>query len=192
MLKRLLLSVSVVTLSLIAYQSKAQAAIQFPESCRMGECSVGTLDSKEALRSNEFGTLYLINTSGSSYPQTTYPESAARDYELFVNYYGTDYVTGSSQSYVFCSTSIPSVLFEADGEYVMKRLALFEPPSNADRDSHEIYLATCHNLAGPDYFSFEVQTLLIREGYTTRYVSQDEQVNVPNILEMMELYPDSY
>ena len=192
MIKRLLLSASAIALSLIAYPSKAQAAIQFPESCRMGSCSLSTLDSKEALRSNEFGTLYLINTSGSLYPQTTYSETAGRDYELFVNYYGTDYVASSSQSYVFCSTTIPSVLFEADGEYVMKRLALFESPSSADRSDHQTYLATCHNLAGPDYFSFEVQTLLIREGYTTRYVSRNEQMNVPNILEIMELYPDSY
>lgn len=192
MLKRLLLSVSAIALSLTVLQSSAKAAIEFPESCRMGSCSQSRLDSKEALRSNELGTLYLISTSGSSYPQTSYSNSAARDYERFVNYYGSDYVTSSSQSYVFCSESIPSVLFESEGEYIMKRLALFESPSNATRGNHQTYLATCHNLAGPDYFSFAVQTLLIREGYTTRYVNRDEQLSVPNILEIMEMYPDSY
>jgi len=57
---------------------------------------------------------------------------------------------------------------------------------------HQTYLATCHNLAGPDYFSFAVETLLIREGYTTQFIAATEQLNVPNVLEMMELYPESY
>ncbi|KPQ32813.1 MAG: hypothetical protein HLUCCA11_20460 [Phormidesmis priestleyi Ana] len=191
MLKRVLLSVSAIALSFAAVQSSAKAAIEFPEGCRMGTCYTTTLESKEALRSNELGTLYLINMTTNLYPDNRI-EHRTEDRQRFVNYHGTDSVTQESQQYVFCSKVIPSVLFESDGKYIMKRLALFESPSNANRGDHQTYLATCHNLAGPDYFSFAVETLLIREGYTTQFIAATEQLNVPNVLEMMELYPESY
>lgn len=170
----------------------AKASIQFPESCRMGTCYKSTLESKEALRSNTFGTLYLVNETLNIYPQTFDDELAAQDYQRFVNFYGRDQVTEQRQEYVFCSPEIPSVLFESEGRYIMNRLALFQSPSSAVRSSHQTYLATCHNLAGPDYFSASVQNLLIREGYTTQYVGNGEQFSVPNILEIMELYPERY
>jgi hypothetical protein len=91
----------------------------------MGSCWQTTLDSKEALRSNEFGTLYVINETTNMYPHDSGSESAVRDYRNFVNYYGTDYITEQGQSYVFCSTSIPSVLYEVEGRYAVRRLALF-------------------------------------------------------------------
>lgn len=158
----------------------------------MSACWTTTLSSKEALRSNEYGTLYVVEETTDIYPQTWEEDLVAEDYKKFVNYYGTDYVTNEGQSYVFCSNRIPSTLFESEGEYTMKRLALFQSPSSADRDSYIKYLATCHNLAGPDYFSLSVQNLLIREGYTTSYVSHTNQSRVPNVLEVMKLYPDSY
>ena len=192
MLKRLLLSASAIALSFAAYQPSAKATIQFPEGCHTGTCYTTTLDSKEALRSNEYGTLYVVNETTNLYPDNRLPEMAAQDYQRFVNYHGSDYVTEQRQEYVFCSTTIPAVLFKIEGRYSMNRLALFQSPSNATRYSHQTYLATCHNLAGPDYFTPSVQNLLIREGYTTRYVDQDENFDVPNILEIMELYPDSY
>lgn len=191
MLKRFLLSASAIALSLIAVQLSAKAAIEFPESCRMGTCYTTTLESKEALRSNELGTLHLINMTTNLYPDNRI-EHRTEDRQRFVNYHGTDSVTQESQQYVFCSKAIPSVLFESEGRYILNRLALFESPSNAQRDAHQTYLAACHNLAGPDYFAPSVQTLLIREGYTTQFIPQNEQINVPNILEMMELYPESY
>ena len=192
MLKRLLLSTSVTALFLTIFQTSAKATIQFPESCRMEACWITTLNSKEALRSNEYGTLYAVEETTNIYPRTSDLELAAQDYQRFVDYHGTDYVIQERQEYVFCSTKIPSVLFESEGMYTMKRLAVFTSPSNADRYAHQIYLATCHNLAGPDYFSLSVQNLLLREGYTTDYVNQIELLSVPNILEAMKLYPNSY
>ena len=193
MIRRILLSASVIALSLITCQTSAKASIEFPESCRMGSCRQATLESKEALRSNALGTLYLINQTIESYPQDNYnSELAEQDYQRFVNYYGTDFVVEQDQQYVFCSKSVPSVLFESEDRYYVWRLALFDSPSTASRSAHQTYLATCHNLAGPDYFSLSVQTMLIREGYTTRYVKQDNQFNVANPLEIMELYPESY
>lgn len=170
----------------------AKATIQLPESCRMGSCYQSTLESKEALRSNEFGTLYLVNVTTNGRPQTFEEELAAQDRRRFIDFHGSDRTVDRNQQYVFCSPSIPSTLFESEGEYVLNRLALFESPSNAVRFSHQLYLATCHNLAGPDYFSAAVQTRLIREGYTTGDMTFTEQNRVSNILEMMELYPDTY
>lgn len=189
---RLLLSASAIALSLIALQSSAKAAIKFPESCRMGSCHTTTLDSKEALRSNEYGTLYVVNETTNQYPDDSFSERAAQDYQMFVNYHGSDYITEQSQKYVFCSTQIPTVLSEYEGRYIANRLAVFTTPSGFSWSSHIMYLATCHNLAGPDYFAPSVQTLLIREGYTTQYIERDDQFDVPNILEVMELYPEKY
>lgn len=187
--RNLLLALGLSIAGSLSISLPSNAAIQFPESCRMGSCWQTTLDSKEALRSNELGTLYVINETTNMYPHDSGGESAARDYRNFVNYYGADYVSNQRQEYVFCSIAIPSVLFESDGTKIANRLALFESPSSAMRPSHQTYLATCHNLAGPDYFSPSVQTLLIREGYSTQYVEEDDQFNVPNILEIMKLDP---
>lgn len=167
----------------------AEAVIQLPESCRMGSCSRTTIESKEALRSNSFGTLYLVDTSGIQYPapNDTDAELAAQDYERFVNFYGTDLVSGTSQTYVFCSKELPSVMFEAEGSYRVNRLAMFESPFGYNRNSYQEYLATCHNLAGPDYFSLDVSSLLLREGYTDRYVSQSRQFTTGNPLDVMRL-----
>lgn len=167
----------------------AEAVIQLPESCRMGSCLRTTVESKEALRSNSFGTLYLVNTSGIQYPapNDADPGLAAQDYERFVNFYGTDLVSDTSQTYVFCSKELPSVMFESEGSYRVDRLAIFESSFGSNRSSYQQYLATCHNLVGPDYFSLDVYSLLLREGYTDRYVSQSKQFATGNPLDVMRL-----
>ena len=156
----------------------------------MGSCWTTTIDSKEALRASNLGTLYLVNQTTNSYPPNPAdPYYQDQDYERFVNFHGTNYVSNTSQSYVFCSKYIPSILFESEDSYIVHRLAIFESPFGYNRESYQTYLATCHNLAGPDYFSLNVYALLLREGYRTDYVTQSEQFSVTSPLEAMQLNP---
>ena len=190
---KLRLTLCLIVWSFLATAHRAQAAIQLPESCRMGSCWSTTIDSKEALRTNNLGTLYLVNKSTNSYPDNSAdPEIAAQDYERFVDFYGTDFVSDTSQSYVFCSKFIPSVLYESDSGYRVDRLAIFESPFGYNRESYQTYLATCHNLAGPDYFSLDIYALLLREGYTTDYVVQSNQFSVSSPVDVMQLNPEIF
>lgn len=185
-----LLTLGLAAGSFLLTTHKAQAAIKMPERCRMGGCWTTTIDSKEALRTNDLGTLYLVNTSTEQYPaESADLDLAAQDYKRFVNFYGTDFVSETGQSYVFCSKYVPSVLFESDESYVVDRLAIFESPFGYNRGVYQTYLATCHNLAGPDYFSLDVYALLLRDGYTTDYLTQSEQFSVSSPIDMMQLYP---
>jgi hypothetical protein len=157
----------------------------------MGTCWTTTIDHKEALRTSSLGTLYLVNQSTDTYPDDSGPpEVAAQEYRSFVDFYGTDFVSETSQSYVFCSRYIPSVLFEADDEHIVHRLAIFESPFGYNRGSYQTYLATCHNLVGPDYFSLNVYALLLKEGYITDYVAQSEQFSVSSPVDVMRLNLD--
>ena len=157
----------------------------------MGECSTETLESKELLRSNELGDLYIANFSITRYPAE---DSAEYFRKQFVNYYGSELVEDSSQSYIFCSSSMPSTLFVTNGrEYILNRLVLTgNRPATSMWHSHVNYLATCHNIAGPDYFSNDVANVLIREGYSFGMLGRsiDEQMRVSNILEIMN--PNAY
>ncbi len=183
---RQFLSAASALTALLIWSLPATARIELPESCHMGECSVGTLESKELLRSNELGDLYLANFSGVSYPAKDADDSFR---QRFVDYYGSERVEGSSQSYIFCSSSMPSTLFVTDErEYILNRLVLTgNPPANYIRNSHIEYLATCHNIAGPDFFSADVANMLIRGGYNFGQsgFTTDEQMRVSNILEIM-------
>ena len=84
---------------------------------------------------------------------------------------------------------MPSTLFVTDDkEYILNRLVLTgNSPSSAMWHSHVHYLAACHNIAGPDYFSTNVANLLIREGYNfgENFSGNDVQMRVGNILEIM-------
>lgn len=188
---RSLLTLGFVLGSVLFTTQKAYAAIQMPESCRMGGCWRTTINSKEAIRTNNLGTLYLVNKSTNQYPapNTSNPTLAAQDYERFVSFYGSDFVSSTSQSYVFCSKYTPSILFESEGSYIVHRLAIFESPFGYNRGSYQTYLATCHNLAGPDYFSLDVYALLLKEGYMTNYVPQSEQLSVLSPIDVMQLNP---
>ena len=134
--------------------------------------------------------LFLIKSSGQ-YPASndSDPVLAARDYEHFVSFHGSDFVNSTSESYVFCSKYIPFVLFESEGSYIVHRLAIFESPFGYNRGSYQTYLATCHNLAGPDYFSLNVYALLLKESYMTNYVSQSEQLSVSSPIDAMQINP---
>lgn len=175
--------------------SSVEAVIRLPESCRMGGCSRSTIESKEALRSNNLGTLYSVTSTIEQYPpdpQSSYYSSedqylADQDYERFVDFYGTDYISNTGQFYVFCSKAIPSVLFESEDTYYVNRLAIFESPYGYNRHAYQEYLATCHNLAGPDYFSLNVYSLLLEEGYTDEYIAQSNQFTTDNPLDVMRL-----
>ena len=186
---RLLLTLGLAVGSFLLSARSVQASIQMPERCRMSGCWRTTIDSKEALRTNELGTLYLVNQSTDQYPNSSDPKLAAQDYERFVDFHGSDFVSSTSQSYVFCSRYIPSVLFESDDSYRVDRLAIFESPFGYNYGSYQTYLATCHNLAGPDYFSLDVYTLLLKEGYTTDYVLESDQLSVSSPIEVMQLNP---
>lgn len=152
----------------------------------MGECSVQTLESKELLRSNALGELYLATFSTIQYPA---PDAGDTFRQMFVEYHGSELVESRSESYIFCSKSIPSVLFVTDDrEHILNRLVLTgNPPANYIWHSHVNYLATCHNIAGPDYFSTDVANMLIREGYSFGNSARttDDQMRVSNILEIM-------
>lgn len=172
--------------TLLTWVWPAIASIELPEWCHMGECSVQTLESKELLRSNALGNLYLATFSTVQYPA---PDSADSFRQMFVDYHGSELVEGISESYIFCSKSIPSVLFVTDDkEYILNRLVLTgNRPASYMWHSHVNYLATCHNIAGPDYFSVNVANILIREGYSfgSPGRSTDDQMQVSNILEIM-------
>ena len=176
--------------TLLACVSPATASIELPEWCHMGECSIQTLESKELLRSSGLGDLYLSTFSTVQYPA---PDSAASFRQRFVDYHGSELVEDSSESYIFCSKSMPSVLFVTDDkEHILNRLVLTgNRPASYMWHSHVNYLATCHNIAGPDYFSTDVANMLIQEGYSfgSSVRSVDEQMRVANILEIMN--PDA-
>ncbi len=192
-IKRPFLTLGLAVGSFLFTVPKVQATIRLPESCRMGSCWTTTLDSKEALRTNNLGTLYLVTKTTNVYPpDPAGPNYQAQDYESFVNFHGTDYLSDTSQSYVFCSQYIPSVLFESEDSYRVDRLAIFEAPFGYNRGAYQSYLATCHNLAGPDYFSLDVYVLLLKQGYTTDYVTRSEQFSVVSPLEMMQLNPEEF
>ena len=160
----------------------AVASIELPEWCHTGVCSIETLESKELLRSNSLGNLYLATFSRVEYPVESFRQT-------FVNHHGSERVEESSQSYIFCSSLMPSTLFVTDDkEYILNRLVLTgNSPSSAMWHSHVHYLAACHNIAGPDYFSTNVANLLIREGYNfgENFSGNDVQMRVGNILEIM-------
>ena len=187
------LSISILAFGFMLVPTVAAASIQLPESCRMGSCSRATVESKEALRTNNLGTLYSVTKIVEQYPpnpQSSYysqdmPELAQQDYKRFINYHGSDFVSETSQDYVFCSKELPSVMFDSDDGYRVNRLAIFESPFGYNRWAYQQYLATCHNLAGPDYFSLNVYSLLLREGYTDRYISQSNQFVIFDILDVM-------
>lgn len=149
----------------------------------MGECSIQTLESKELLRSSDLGDLYLATFRTITYPAV----DSFR--QTFVDYHGSELVENSSESYIFCSKSMPSVLFITDDrEYILNRLVLTgNPPANYMWHSHVNYLATCHNIADSNYFSTDVANLLIREGYNFGNTERatDDQMRVSNILEIM-------
>lgn len=168
---------------LLAIAPEVKANITLPEWCR-DSCSLETLESKELLRSNSVGDLYLATFSRIEYPTQDDPVGYLR--ERFVAPYGSELVERSSESYVFCSSSMPSILYVTEErEHILNRLALTgNRPSNADWHSHVKYLATCHNIAGPDFFSTNVANVLIREGYDFD-VRSGNQMRVSNILEIM-------
>ena len=189
---RWFISVASALAALSTWSLAASASIELPEWCRMGECSVETLESKELLRTNEQGELYLISLSAVRYPDAGVGDNSR---QRFVNYYGSELVEESSQSYVFCSSAMPSTLFITDDrEYILNRLVLTgNPPASYIWHSHIHYLATCHNVAGPDYFSPEVANILIREGYDFSGSSEREnQMRVSNILEIMNPQATGY
>jgi len=168
--------------SLYIFSLPAIASIELPERCHHGVCSTETLESKELLRSNNLGDLYLATFSSVSYPVESFRQT-------FVNHHGSERVEESFQSYIFCSSSMTSTLFVTDDkEYRLNRLVLTgNSPSTAVWHSHVHYLATCHNIAGPDYFSTNVANMLIREGYNfgDGFSGNDQQMRVGNILEIM-------
>jgi hypothetical protein len=172
--------------TLFSYALPAVASIELPKWCHMGECSIQTLESKEILRSNALGDLYLATFSMIRYPA---PDSAESFQQMFVDHYGSELVESSSESYIFCSSSMPSVLFVTDEkENILNRLVLTGgQPASSMWHSHVNYLATCHNIAGPDYFSTNVANILIREGYSfgSAVANNDTQMRVSNILEIM-------
>lgn len=176
--------------TLLACTFSAAASIELPEWCHMGECSVQTLTNKELLRSNALGDLYLATFSTVAYPA---PDSGPSFRQMFSDYHGSELAESSSESYILCSNSIPSVLFVTDDkEHILNRLVLTgSRPASYMWHSHVNYLATCHNLSGPDYFSTSVANILIREGYSfgSSVRSTDEQMRVSNILEIMN--PDA-
>lgn len=200
-LKILATSLPVAVAGLLTSSIATKASIEIPEAChRTGYCWTYTINSKEALSSNELGTLYLLDETISSYPPDpngSYyidnPASdATMDYEKFVRTHGTSFVSEPMQSYVFCSRNIPSVSFEEEIGYRVSRLALFETPYDLYRTLHQKYLAACHSLVGPDYFSSNVYSMLLKEGYTTDYVEQTESFFVDAPSEMMQLEPRSF
>lgn len=179
--------------ALLTYAIPATASIELPEWCHMGECSIQTLESKELLRSNSVGDLYLSTLSIVGYPDNRAGEASR---QRFVDYHGSALVESSSQVYILCSSSMPSTLFVSNGrEYFLNRLVLTgNPPSNSMWHSHVNYLATCHNIAGSDYFSTEIANMLIREGYDfgNYFAGNDRQIRVSNILEIMNPNVDEY
>jgi hypothetical protein len=172
--------------ALLTHALPSAARIELPEWCHMGECSVETLESKELLRSSSLGNLYLASFSVIRYPAK---DSAASFRQMFVDHNGSELVEDTSEKYIFCSSSMPSTLFITDDrEYILNRLVLTgNSPSNSMWHSHVNYLATCHNIAGPDYFSSDVANMLIREGYNfgNSVSGNDNQMRVGNILEIM-------
>ena len=54
------LSIPILAFGFMLVPTVAAASIQLPESCRMGACSRATVESKEALRTNNLGTLYSV------------------------------------------------------------------------------------------------------------------------------------
>ena len=187
---RRLLSSFGALLALSAWSLPSAASIELPERCHMGECWVTTLESKELLRSNELGDLYLATFSSVTYVAR---DSGEGFRQMFVNYHGSERVEGSSEGYIFCSSSMPSNLFVTqEKEYFLNRLAIAgTPPVGSYWMAHVQYLATCHNIAGPDFFSTSVANILIREGYNFGEYgfAVDQQMRVSNILEIMN--PDA-
>jgi hypothetical protein len=150
-----------VVIYLLVNALPASASIDLPAWCRGSECVESTLESKAFIRSGELGKLYEITIRSVRRPINEVSR------QRFIEYYGSEVSEEISKSYVLCSTRMPSVLFSSDEGYRLNRLVLTGyPPPNLFWHSHIHYLATCHNLAGPDYFSDNVTNLLLREGYS--------------------------
>lgn len=163
-----------------------------PDYCHMDYCYQTTIDSKEYVDSNNNGTLYLLKKTIVTTPDTTYyPERIEINRRQFFDRYGSYSVSEQSESFVFCSPTRPTLLWKNDegpDRYSGAVLAILNEPYGSNYTGYQTYLAACHNLVGPDYFTFSTSAMLLREGYNTSYFSNyaDIAFTTDNIMSIMQ------
>ena len=179
-------------LAVFSLPSDASASLTMPNYCRMDYCFQITIDSKEYVDSNNNGTLYLLKETVVETPDTTnYPERIEINRRQFLNRYGSYRVSEQSESFVFCSPTQPTLLWKSDeglNRYNGSVLAILNEPYGYNYLSYQKYLAACHNLVGPDYFTLSTDAMLLREGYNTSYFGNYEDIGftTDNIRSIMQ------
>ena len=172
-MKQLSFSSLLSLLAVFSLPSGASAALTMPNYCHMDYCSQTTIDSKEYVNSNSNGTLYLLKETVVTTPDTTnYPERIEINRRQFFNHYGAYRVSEQSESFVFCSPTRPTLLWKNDegiDRYRGAVLAILNETYGYNYTSYQTYLAACHNLVGPDYFTSSTYAMLLREGYNNSY-----------------------
>ncbi len=167
-------------LAVFSLPSGASAALTMPDYCHMDYCHQTTIDSKEYVDSNSGGTLYLLKETIVTTPDTTnYPERIDINRRQFFNHYGSYRISEQSESFVFCSSTRPTLLWKNDeglDRYRGSVLAILNDPYGYNYTGYQTYLAACHNLVGPEYFTFSTYAMLLREGYNNSYFGDYEDI----------------
>lgn len=147
----------------------AGADILLPGRCHMGECWENRFISKELLRETSRGRLYAVELASRSWPMDSEP---SENWER------------QRTDYVYCSTTRPAIVFNADGSYYAHLLNPGNFPFGYEMGDYPIYWATCHNFVGPEFFSEEMTARAIRLGYPLNL--EPNQIELTNVLEIME------
>ena len=180
-MKQLSFSSLLSLLAVFSFPSGASAALTMPDYCHMDYCYQITIDSKEYVDTNSNGTLYLLKETTVRTPDTTnYPERIDINRRQFFNHYGSYQVTEHGESFVFCSPTRPTILQKSNGgfdRYSGSVLAILNEPYGYNYTTYQEYLAACHNLVGPDYFTLSTYAMLIREGYNNSSFGDYEDIN---------------
>jgi hypothetical protein len=164
-----LLSASISTIFAFILSQSAQAEIILPGRCHMGYCWENQFLGKTLLRTgNDAGKLYSVKLASRDWEMGTSPSSS----------YGKPTV-----SYVYCSTTKPAYIFQADGTYFAHLLNPGGDWFGYNMSDYPIYWATCHNFVGPNFFSEEMTSRAIQLGYPLDLPS--EQIELDNVLEIL-------
>jgi hypothetical protein len=143
--------------AVLGHVQPAAAEITLPGRCHQGYCYDTIYLGKTLLERGSDGVLYAVETAIQWHEGRT---------------------DVAKESYVYCSTTKPAVIFAVDSTDGPYRASLLNPgerqPIGAFMSSYPVYWATCHNLVGP---RFDVSEDRAREmGYSMNL--QESQIAI--------------
>ena len=143
-----------------------------PGRCHSGICFEQKIIEKALLKKNPEGTLYSVNLAIRTFPYGSQPSGIFQEPKV---------------SYVYCSTSKPSIVFKSiNKKYVAHLLAPGGQSYGYNQSDYPVYWATCHNLFESNVFSSKVTAKAKQLGYFLDDL-KSEQIELNNFSEIISL-----